>query len=78
METRLRNHPNHTSHSIFHHGLIKLIVLKKIKEEELNLVTFLFWSRFEVKKTKTLEDQKVEKGKEEKIPSTQKELFLVP
>ena len=44
----------------------------------MNLVTFLFWSRFEVKKTKTLEDQKVENGKEEKIPSTQKELFLVP
>ena len=78
MATKLQNHLDHASHSIFHHGLIKLLVLNKLRKRNWTWLHFLFWSGFEVKKTKTLEDQNVENGKEEKIPSTQKELFLVP
>ena len=32
MVTRVRNHPDHTSHSMFHHGLITLLITTELKK----------------------------------------------
>ena len=48
--TRVKNNTNHTSHSIFHHGIVKLLVLTELGKQNRSWQHFLFWSRFEPKK----------------------------
>ena len=57
MEDRVRNHPEHTYHSIFHHGLIKLLVVKELENKPLILTQFLFWLGFKVEKPEYAEEQ---------------------
>ena len=66
MAMRVKNHPDHSSHNIFNHVLIKLLVLNELKKRNWAWLHFLFWSRFEVEKYEVAEvrdDGKEEEGK---------------
>ena len=49
MVTRVKNHPNHTIHYVFHHELIKLLITTDLKNMDKSWHHFLFWSGFEAK-----------------------------
>ena len=57
MEVRVRNHPDHTSHNIFHHGLIKLLIVKELEKEGWTWSLVLFCSRFKVEKPEDAEEK---------------------
>ena len=57
MSSRVKDHQDHTSQSIFHHGLIKLIISTVLQKEGKTWDFFLFWSGFQVKQ----EDQQIKK-----------------
>ena len=44
MSSRIKQHEDHTSQSIFHHGLIKLIITTVLQHEDKTWDFFLFWS----------------------------------
>ena len=56
MAMRFKNHPNHT-YSVFHHGLIKLLIDKELEKKELTWPHFLFWSGFKVERLADAEEQ---------------------
>ena len=43
MSSRIKEHQNHTSQSIFHHGLIKVIINTVLQKEGKTWDYFLFW-----------------------------------
>ena len=47
MVTRVRNHPEHNNHSVFHHGLIKLLITTQLEKIDRSWQHFIFWSGFE-------------------------------
>ena len=49
MSSRVKGHHDHTSQSIFHHGLIKLIISTALQREGKTWDFFLFWSGFQIK-----------------------------
>ena len=57
MATQVRKHPYNTSHSIFHHGLLELLVLNELKNKRWTWLHFLFWSGFEVEKIENVEEE---------------------
>ena len=61
MVTRVNNHPNHTSHYVFHHGLIKLLVITKLKKMDKSSQHFLFWFGFDPKSQMHTDDKEIEK-----------------
>ena len=46
MSNRIRGHLNHTHQSVFHHGLIKLIICTVLQKKNRSWDHFLFWSGF--------------------------------
>ena len=46
MSKRIRGHIDHTHKSIFHHGLINLIIYTVLKKKNRSWDHFLFWSSF--------------------------------
>ena len=50
MSSRVREHQDHTKQSIFHHGLIKLIISTVLQKKGKTWDYFLFWSRFQSEK----------------------------
>ena len=46
MSSRIKEHHDHTAQSIFHHGLIKLIISSVLQKEGKTWDYFLFWSGF--------------------------------
>ena len=42
MDTRVQNHPEHSSHSFFRHGLVKLLILEDLKKQGRNWSQFIF------------------------------------
>ena len=50
MSSRVREHHDHTKESIFHHGLIKLIISTVLQKKGKTWDKFLFWSGFQSKK----------------------------
>ena len=44
MSSKIKPHDDHTSQSLFHHGLIKLIITTVLQHEGRNWDFFLFWS----------------------------------
>ena len=50
MSSRVKDHQNHTQQSIFHHGLIKLIIITVLQKKGKTWDYFLFWSRFQSEK----------------------------
>ena len=49
MSSRIKQHEDHTSQSIFHHGLIKLIIRTVLQHKGKTWEFFLFWLGFHVK-----------------------------
>ena len=47
MSSRIKEHQDHTRQSIFHHGLIKLIIKSVLQREGKTWEYFLFWSGFQ-------------------------------
>ena len=47
MSCRIKEHQNHTKQSIFHHGLIKLIINTVLQSRGKTWEYFLFWSGFQ-------------------------------
>ena len=50
MSSRVREHQDHTKRSIFHHGLIKLIISTVLQKKGKTWDYFLFWSGFQSEK----------------------------
>ena len=57
MVTWVRNHPDHTSHSVLHHGLIKLLITTKLETIDRSWQHFIFWLGFELE-SQTHDDEK--------------------
>ena len=49
MSSRVKGHQDHTTQSIFHHGLIKLIISIDLQKEGKTWDYFIFWSSFQIK-----------------------------
>ena len=47
MVTQVRNQPDHSSRSVFHHSLIKLLITTKLETIHIYWQHFIFWSGFE-------------------------------
>ena len=63
MSNRVKGHMDHTSQSIFHHGLIKLIISTVSQTEGKTWDFFLFWSGFQVKQDDQQPKKQADKGK---------------
>ena len=64
MAIRVRNHPDSSSNSIFHHGLVKLLIAKELEKYERSWSHFLFWFGFGVEfKGKRVKENKTLPGK---------------
>ena len=53
MSNKIKGHIDHTHQSVFHHGLIKLIICIVLQRKKRSWEHFLFWSSF----TNEQEDQ---------------------
>ena len=60
MLARVKSHQYHTSHSVFHHGLIKVLIDKELEKKVWNWSHFLFWFGFKT-------DGKLQEGKQVKM-----------
>ena len=63
MSSRIKGHEDHTSQSIFHHGLIKLIISIVLESEGKTWDFFLFWSSFQIKQEDQQPKKQADKGK---------------
>ena len=63
MFSRVKGHRDHTSQSIFHHGLIKLIISTALQKEGKTWNYFLFWTGFQIKQEEQQIKKQVDKGK---------------
>ena len=52
MSSRVKEHPDHTKQSVFHHGLIKLVISIVLRKKEKTWEYFLFWYGFQIEKIK--------------------------
>ena len=75
MSSRVREHQGHTQQSIFHHGLIKLIISTVLQKKGKTWYYFLFWSEFQSEK----EDQskKIQVNKSQNLVKKLKKEVIV-
>ena len=62
MSCRVREHQDHTKQSVFHHGLIKLIISIVLQKREKTWEHFIFWSSFKIDKEEQSQRRQVDKG----------------
>ena len=62
MSNNVKKHQDHTKQSIFHHGLIKLIISTMLRKKEKTWDYFLFWSGFQTKKEDQAQKRQLNKG----------------
>ena len=62
MSSRIREHHDHTKQSIFHHGLIKLIISTVLQKKGKTWDYFMFWSGFQREKEDQLKRRQVNKS----------------
>ena len=62
MSTRVKEHQDHTKQSVFHHGLIKLVISTVLRKKEKTWEYFLFWSRFQTEKEDQTQKRQLNKG----------------
>ena len=62
MSSRVNEHQDHTKQSIFHHGLIKLIISTVLRKKEKTWDYFLFWSGFQTEKEDQAQKRQLNKG----------------
>ena len=58
---RVRNHPDHTSHSVFHHGLIKLLITTELEKNNKSWQNFIFFYGFEPETQMHNDDKEIRK-----------------
>ena len=63
MSSRVKQHEDHTSQLIFHHGLIKLIISKVLQKEGRSWDFFIFWFGFQTKDEDQKPKRQADKGK---------------
>ena len=63
MSSRVKQHEDHSSQSIFHHGLIKLIITTVLQHEERTWDFFLFWSDVHPQQEDQQPKRQTDKGK---------------
>ena len=62
MSCRVREHQDHTKQSVFHHGLIKLIISTVLQKREKTWEHFIFWSGFKTDQEEQSQRRQVDKG----------------
>ena len=62
MSSRVKEHQDHTKQSVFHHGIIKLIISTVLQKREKTWEYFLFWSSFQTKKEEQSQKRQLDKG----------------
>jgi len=62
ISSRVKEHQDHTKQSIFHHGLIKLIISTVLRKKEKTWDYFLFWSGFPIEKEDQVQKRQLNKG----------------
>ena len=62
MSSRVKECQDHTKQSIFHHGLIKLIISTVLQKKEKTWDYFLFWSGFQSEKEDQSKKRQLNKG----------------
>ena len=62
MSCRVREHQDHPKKSVFHHGLIKLIISTVLQKREKTWEHFLFWSDFKTEKEDRSQKRQVDQG----------------
>ena len=62
MSNMIKEHHDHTAQSIFHHGLIKLIINTILQREGKTWDYFLFWSGFQINQEGQPTKKHVDKG----------------
>ena len=55
-------HQDHTKQSVFHHGLIKLVISTVLRKREKTWDYFLFWSGFQTEKEEQSQKRQLNKG----------------
>ena len=63
MSSKIKEQDDHTSQSLFHHGLIKLIITTVLQHEGRNWDFFLFWSDIHPQKEDQQPKRQTDKGK---------------
>ena len=59
---RVREHQDHTKQSIFHHGLINLIISTVLQKREKTREHFIFWLGFKTNQEEQSQRRQVDKG----------------
>ena len=62
MSGRVKEHQDHTKQSVFHHGLIKMVISIVLHKIEKTWEYFLFWSGFQTEKEEQSWKRKLDKG----------------
>ena len=62
MSSRVKEHQDHTKQSVFHHGLIKLVISTVLRKKEKTWEYFLFWSGFQTEKEDQTQKRQLNKG----------------
>ena len=62
MSCRVREHQDHTKQSVFHHGLIKLIISTVLQKKEKTWEHFIFWLGFKTKQEEQSQKRQEYKG----------------
>ena len=62
MSSRVKEHQDHTKQSVFHHGIIKLVISTALHKREKTWEYFLFWSGFQTEKEEHYQKRQLDKG----------------
>ena len=62
MSSGVKEHQDHTKQSMFHHGLIKLVIYTVLRKKEKTWDYFLFWSGFQTEKEEQSQKRQLNKG----------------
>ena len=62
MSSGVKEHQDHTKQSVFHHGLIKLVISTVLQKREKTWEYFLFWSGFQTEKEEQSQKRQLDKG----------------
>ena len=58
----MKEHQDHTKQSVFHHGIIKLVISIVLQKREKTWDYFFFWSGFQTEKEEQSQKRQLNKG----------------
>ena len=62
MSIRVKEHQYHTKQSVFHHGIIKIVISTVLKQRQKTWEYFLYWSGFQIEKEEQSQKRQLNKG----------------